>query len=90
MIATSNPKSRPPNAAVPAKRIRQLEVGQSATISWGDEAAPQTLAGKVTYVGQEIEPGSGSFPVSIVAENPDVDLASLRGNLLLYRPKMTR
>jgi multidrug efflux pump subunit AcrA (membrane-fusion protein) len=63
-------------AAVPAKRIHQLQVGQSATISWGDEAAPHSLAGKVTFVGQEIEPGSGSFPVSIVAENPDERLRS--------------
>ncbi len=58
-------------ASVPAKRIGQVHVGQTATISWGDESAPQTLEGKVTFVSEQLEPGSGSFPVVIVAENPD-------------------
>jgi multidrug efflux pump subunit AcrA (membrane-fusion protein) len=64
------------DAAVPAKRIHLIQVGQQATIAWGDEASPQSLAGKVTFVGQEIEPGSGSFPVTLVAENPQERLRS--------------
>jgi multidrug efflux pump subunit AcrA (membrane-fusion protein) len=63
-------------AAVPAKRIQLIQVGQPATIVWGDDAAPQTLPGKVTFVGQEIEPGSGSFRVIVVAENPEERLRS--------------
>ncbi len=58
-------------ASVPAKRIQQVQVGQAATILWGNESASESLPGKVTFVGQEIEPGSGSFPVVIVGENPD-------------------
>jgi multidrug efflux pump subunit AcrA (membrane-fusion protein) len=58
-------------ASVPAKRIQQVQVGQAATILWGNESAPESLPGKVTFVGQEVEPGSGSFPVVIVGENPD-------------------
>ena len=58
-------------ASVPAKRIQQVQVGQSATILWGDESAPESLPGKVTFVGREVEPGSGSFPVVIVVENTD-------------------
>jgi membrane fusion protein (multidrug efflux system) len=63
-------------AAVPAKRIHLIQVGQPATIVWGDDSAPQTLPGKVTFVGQEIEPGSGSFRVIVVAENPEERLRS--------------
>ena len=58
-------------ASVPAKRIQQVQVGQAATILWGNESAPESLPGKVTFVGQEVEPGSGSFPVVIVVENPE-------------------
>ncbi|HKD35371.1 MAG TPA: efflux RND transporter periplasmic adaptor subunit, partial [Pirellulales bacterium] len=58
-------------ASVPAKRIGQVHVGQSAAIWWGDEAAPHTIEGKVTFVAEELEPGSGSFPVVVVAENPN-------------------
>jgi RND family efflux transporter MFP subunit len=58
-------------ASVPAKHIGQVRVGQSATISWGNDAAPQTLDGTVTFVSEELESGSGSFLVVIVAENPD-------------------
>ena len=58
-------------ASVPAKRIKQVQVGQTATILWGDESAADSLPGKVTFVGQEIEPGSGSFPALIVVDNPD-------------------
>ncbi len=63
-------------ASVPAKHIRRVQVGQSATIVWGDESAPESLPGKVTFVAQEIEAGSGSFPVVIVADNPDERLRS--------------
>jgi multidrug efflux pump subunit AcrA (membrane-fusion protein) len=58
-------------ASVPAKHIQQVQVGQAATILWGDEAGPESLQGKVTFVGQDIEPGTGSFPVVVVADNPD-------------------
>jgi multidrug efflux pump subunit AcrA (membrane-fusion protein) len=58
-------------ASVPAKHIQQVQVGQAATILSGDEAAPESVSGKVAFVGQDIEPGTGSFPVVVVADNPD-------------------
>ena len=57
-------------ATAPARRIEQVRVGQSATILWGNPSNPQQLAGKVTFVGQELEPGSGGFPIRIAAANP--------------------
>lgn len=59
------------DVAVAAKRIGDIRVGHSAAILLGDGADGKELSGKVTFVGQEIEQGSGSFPVSVVAENPD-------------------
>ena len=57
-------------ASVPAKHIGRIEVGQPATISFPDAAPPESLAGRVTFVGQVIEPGTGCFVVKIVADNP--------------------
>ena len=58
-------------ATVPAKRIDQVHVGQVASIEWGNPPSTQKLDGKVTFVAQELEPGSGGFPLRIAAENPD-------------------
>jgi multidrug efflux pump subunit AcrA (membrane-fusion protein) len=63
-------------AAVPAKRIRQVEVGQPATIAWTDAGGEQSLAGKVTFIGHDLEPGSGCFPARILVDNSDERLRS--------------
>lgn len=74
------------DAAVAAKRIHQVKSGQPATILWSSGGETHELAGKVTFVSQEVEPGSGSFPVSIVAENPEERLRSgvpVRANIVV-------
>ena len=62
--------------AVPAKRVSQVEAGQPATITWTDASGEQSLAGKVTFVGHDLEPGSGCFPAQIFVDNPDERLRS--------------
>ncbi len=62
--------------AVPAKRVSQVEVGQPATITWTDAGGEQSLPGKVTFVGHDLEPGSGCFPAQILIDNPDERLRS--------------